>query len=551
MNSLDNLMQNDAIRIDTKEKEQILKQAWEKIGKIGRVWKYTDLSWDAHGKNTCYYIKTAQLSSVRYAKRQGDTIFDVISFKEFQDIAFKIGDYITITKSSVNWFPSKDQFDGKTFKITNIITSDDLDLIIKFEEGSSYTWSYNQNHFRKATKEEIKLVMSKRTISIYDFNSQMCVHVPNEEDAKILKTICQALDSIEWVGKSNDLFRKFYGKSTVYYLGKNSSYGDLKVAKLNKRDIYDINEIKEFSAFKEFAKKFHIGSWVTIQKSETSWNSQMDVFIGETVKITEVIISDGDYDIKFEGCETWIWGARDKHFREATKKEIIEVSNIKMKSIRISNFSDSDCVHVPNEEDAEILRTICHLLGDYKLFSKGSGLFRTSYKDDTVYYLGSGLFGNLEIVKDKGGVIYNINDIIEFKELKTYVEIFQVGSWITITKGGQDWSDSMDKHIGETVKITAIQLDNLNYEIQFNDDSSWVWTANYKHFRKATRAEVLNAQILNEQSIKAVVMHTPLGPTESILIKKQLRILKVNKPKRQKLVLSNDESVTILKRPKK
>lgn len=71
-------------------------------------------------------------------------------------------------------------------------------------------------------------------------------------------------------------------------------------------------------------KKFKIGDWVKITKSEFNWSDQMDHFDGKIVQITDIVIDceNDDICIKFENCGTWFWSYNDEHFVRCENKEL-------------------------------------------------------------------------------------------------------------------------------------------------------------------------------------------------------------------------------------
>lgn len=64
----------------------------------------------------------------------------------------KVGDYILITKSGINWASEMDKFVGKTFKVTELIQQRGSTGYweIKFEEDKSHQWRVEHSHFIKA-----------------------------------------------------------------------------------------------------------------------------------------------------------------------------------------------------------------------------------------------------------------------------------------------------------------------------------------------------------------------------------------------------------------
>lgn len=55
----------------------------------------------------------------------------------------------------------------------------------------------------------------------------------------------------------------------------------------------------------------------------------------------------------------------------------------------------------------------------------------------------------------------------------------KVGMWVRITKSDIDWSNPMDKFIGQVVQINKVIDDN---RIEFENDGGWYWKYSNKHF---------------------------------------------------------------------
>jgi len=64
---------------------------------------------------------------------------------------FKVGDWVVIINSGKNWVSEMNKRTGKVVQLTNVVGND----CIGFADDGSWTWSYSDGHFRKATKAEI------------------------------------------------------------------------------------------------------------------------------------------------------------------------------------------------------------------------------------------------------------------------------------------------------------------------------------------------------------------------------------------------------------
>jgi hypothetical protein len=88
------------------------------------------------------------------------------------DREFKVGDWVTITKSNQNWNDCMDRYVGKVVKITSISSS----TSIEFEDRKHWSFLATNGHFRHATLEEI----NNHLISI----GQIPAELGNQESEK-------------------------------------------------------------------------------------------------------------------------------------------------------------------------------------------------------------------------------------------------------------------------------------------------------------------------------------------------------------------------------
>lgn len=72
---------------------------------------------------------------------------------------FKVGDYVEITKSSINWASQMDQFVGKIVKLVD--TNCTGGFLIE-EDGKSWNWHYRDGHFKRAKFSRYDLLEEAR-----------------------------------------------------------------------------------------------------------------------------------------------------------------------------------------------------------------------------------------------------------------------------------------------------------------------------------------------------------------------------------------------------
>ena len=94
---------------------------------------------------------------------------------------FKVGDWVEITKSNINWAESMDHFIGKKVQITEVYNNG---WEIKFKGTSIFSWNYNQGHFIPCDPPEdsFKSVTKKYTIEELETNSKLVIYIDNSVD---------------------------------------------------------------------------------------------------------------------------------------------------------------------------------------------------------------------------------------------------------------------------------------------------------------------------------------------------------------------------------
>jgi hypothetical protein len=73
----------------------------------------------------------------------------------------------------------------------------------------------------------------------------------------------------------------------------------------------------------------------------------------------------------------------------------------------------------------------------------------------------------------------------------------QVGEWVVIQKGTDNWNPHMDNYVGKIVQILKVyHYHGKHYHIDFENYGGWTWETQSEHFRKASWGEIEN-QIKN------------------------------------------------------
>lgn len=82
---------------------------------------------------------------------------------------FKVGDWVVITNSGRNWDSGMNKYDGKCVQITSLTSYGSA----KFQNDGGWSWVYEDNHFRKATSQEIAHELSKLSPGINSTTIQL------------------------------------------------------------------------------------------------------------------------------------------------------------------------------------------------------------------------------------------------------------------------------------------------------------------------------------------------------------------------------------------
>ncbi|MFA5634156.1 MAG: hypothetical protein WC973_03320, partial [Candidatus Dojkabacteria bacterium] len=163
---------------------------------------------------------------------------------------FKIGDWITITGSDINWNSDMDKYIGRTVQITGYRNPEE----VTFEDDGGWYWCYEEKHFRRATKEEIASVTkSEESYKVGDY-----VVITGNNNGSINRI--GDIGVIKEVGLSGDYRVQVDGRGT---LGNWTKSTDLRKARPDELE-------DEIETYKD-------GDWVVVLVAEGTSNADGDV----------------------------------------------------------------------------------------------------------------------------------------------------------------------------------------------------------------------------------------------------------------------------------
>lgn len=118
--------------------------------------------------------------SIYHKHYDGNTWAEVESKQSSEE--FKVGDWVTITRSTGNWSSDMDKYVGKTVQITEFKYSHlGYSNVIRFKDDGGWTWETTNNHYRKATFLEIHEVQK---LERYELSCKLVgeleVHIPEK-----------------------------------------------------------------------------------------------------------------------------------------------------------------------------------------------------------------------------------------------------------------------------------------------------------------------------------------------------------------------------------
>ena len=182
----------------------------------------------------------------------------------------KVGDYITITKSDIDWTYEMDEYIGRTLKIESFISE-----YTYFENPplgiDEFFWSYKSKHYRPATKLEIEFLNSetkklklpsegKVTGSVVELESVMVYlrSLGYEFSSKIHSDPQKKLTGIAWNGKVFWTLQTFENSSkpeiTYSEFLKIQSNDPIKCKFLNYSEEYTLVVPENFELVKTFLR---------------------------------------------------------------------------------------------------------------------------------------------------------------------------------------------------------------------------------------------------------------------------------------------------------
>ena len=210
---------------------------------------------------------------------------------------FKIGDWITITGSDINWSSDMDKYIGRTVQITGYKDPKG----VTFEDGSIWYWCYEEKHFRRATKEEIPTnskipfkvgdwVYAEEVLDGNDFRYEYGDgrYIPIFQIAEI------CVYETTWL-------RPEKGRST----GVDAKYCRLCTP-------------EEIASVTKSEESYKVGDYVVITGNTTSSNNK----IGDVGVITEISTSNGVFRVRVEGRPEYGNWTRPADLRKARPDEI-------------------------------------------------------------------------------------------------------------------------------------------------------------------------------------------------------------------------------------
>jgi hypothetical protein len=151
--------------------------------------------WDEYKQNSCIELSAQCYSDIDFYREKNSKIY---SFQEwcakfgYQFNEFKIGDWVVITKSNVDWVSEMNEFVGKCVQL-NYISNE----IVDYRE-SGWAFKYGNNHFRKALPHEIPTTQTFKSVESTSITTPS--HL--EQDYQELKD-CIGDSISKWEIKSN------------------------------------------------------------------------------------------------------------------------------------------------------------------------------------------------------------------------------------------------------------------------------------------------------------------------------------------------------------
>ena len=161
----------------------------------------------------------------RYCMNVPATCFAPINPSDFEG-PFKVGDWVEITKSDLNWASSMDNFIGKKVQIIEVFNNS---WSIRFKGYGGFSWNYDQGHFIPCDPPEglLNPVTKKYTIEELETNSKLVLYIDNPEDFIKIKRYTKRL-SFSYNGQYcySLYFKTYSSNSSSTNLGSYSDRAD-------------------------------------------------------------------------------------------------------------------------------------------------------------------------------------------------------------------------------------------------------------------------------------------------------------------------------------
>lgn len=151
--------------------------------------------WDEYKQNSCIELSTQCYCDIDFYREKNSKIY---SFQEWcakfghQFDEFKVGDWVVITKSNVDWVSEMNEFVGKCVQLNYTLNK----KVVYGESG--WIFKYGNNHFRKALPHEIPTTQTFKSVK----SASITIPSHLEQDYQELKD-CIGDSISKWEIKSN------------------------------------------------------------------------------------------------------------------------------------------------------------------------------------------------------------------------------------------------------------------------------------------------------------------------------------------------------------
>ena len=169
--------------------------------------------------------RTIHPENNRYRMNAPATCFAPTNYSSFEG-PFKVGDWVEITKSDLNWSVSMDNFVGKRVQITEVFNNG---WSIQFKGSGGFSWNYDQGHFIPCDPVEglLKPITKKYTIEELETNSKLVLYIDNSVDFIKIKQYTKRLNFSYYGQYCYSLYGRTYSSnSSSTNLGSYSDSAD-------------------------------------------------------------------------------------------------------------------------------------------------------------------------------------------------------------------------------------------------------------------------------------------------------------------------------------